>query len=96
MPEMAYRFSSAPSKRGAVGSPGRAWPLAALTVVLAVTLVPMPGELRPGFFADLVPPTGGGWLDVFTNIALYVPLGLVLAARRISRWGVCLPSPGAP
>src|SRR5688572_26772854 len=75
---------------------GRPWVLASLAAILVATLSPEPDW--PGahgrFFYPIVPATAAAWVDVLQNVALYTPLGFVLAASGRSRWFVCLIAAG--
>ena len=59
--------------------------------MLVAVLAPEPGQpgFRPSFFT-VVPLTAGGWVDVAANLALYLPLGLLLARRGVAPWRVWL------
>ncbi|HSL21128.1 MAG TPA: LamG-like jellyroll fold domain-containing protein, partial [Vicinamibacterales bacterium] len=72
--------------------PSRGWLLVTIAAVLGATLPPQPEWAGAGghFAMPVMPSTARYWFDLLQNLALYVPLGLVLAAR-----GRGLPATGA-
>jgi VanZ family protein len=81
-------FSTSKGSTRPISSVGRGWTVAAVGVIVIVTLTPAPGGPPPRFFSFLLPPDARACLDVIANIALYVPLGLICSAGRIPRWRV--------
>lgn len=79
------------SKASATRPPGVAWAAASACAILLATLPPQPAwdGARSQFFDSLLPRGVSDWLDVAQNVALYIPFGLIGAARggRLLRVG---------
>lgn len=67
------------------------WVCGAAALVILATLTPQQGpSAGADFFVPLIPERLGQWRDVVQNVILYLPLGLLLGARRISAAKVIL------
>src|SRR5262245_58338658 len=66
---------------------GRWWLAACVGVIAIGSLTPAPGWplARHRFFASLLLTSRSAWLDAIANVGFYLPLGLVLSARGVSR-----------
>jgi VanZ family protein len=63
--------------------PRFAWVILGLLPIVLATLSPQPEQLGIAAFTIDVPRYAGAWRDVAQNVALYIPFGLALAARRV-------------
>lgn len=67
------------------------WVCGAAALVIVATLTPQQGpSAGADFFVPLIPERLGQWRDVIQNVILYLPLGLLLGARRMSGTKVIL------
>ena len=78
---------AAPARRRAATG----WIVLFVAIIILITLTPSNSFTRSALdFFSLAMPTPGDWFDAIANVALYVPLGLVLRSRTKSGGVVAL------